>query len=194
MTCSSGTKRSPSGITTKRGSSDGTLTRAKRRSPECGSPTMTPRLSDSVEMYGKGCPGSTARGVSTGKILRWNSSVNHSRSSSSSWDQLEKRMPTSASDRHTDPRNTSSARTVSARARVRMASSCSDAVMPSTLRRVTPAATRSFRPATRTWKNSSRFWLKIARNLTRSSSGVSGSSASASTRELKSSQDSSRFR
>ena len=31
MTCSSGTKRSPSGMTTKRGSSGGTFTRAKRR-------------------------------------------------------------------------------------------------------------------------------------------------------------------
>ena len=36
MTCSSGTKRSPSGMTTKRGSSGGTFTRAKRRSPVVG--------------------------------------------------------------------------------------------------------------------------------------------------------------
>ena len=50
MTCSSGTNRSPSGITTKRGSSDGTLTRAKRRSPVVGSRTMTPRLSERFEM------------------------------------------------------------------------------------------------------------------------------------------------
>ena len=40
ITCSSGTKRSPSGMTTKRGSSGGTLTRAKRRSPVSGSRTM----------------------------------------------------------------------------------------------------------------------------------------------------------
>src|SRR5580765_2508745 len=52
----------------------------------------------------------------------------------------------------------------------------------------------SFRAATRTWKNSSRFELKIARNLTRSSNGIKGSSASASTRALNSSQESSRFR
>ena len=57
-----------------------------------------------------------------------------------------------------------------------------------------PAATWSLRPATRTWKNSSRFWLKIARNLARSSSGTRSSSASASTRSLKSSHDSSRLR
>jgi hypothetical protein len=37
MTCSSGTKRSPSGMTTNRGSSGGTFTRAKRRSSVTGS-------------------------------------------------------------------------------------------------------------------------------------------------------------
>ena len=36
MTCSSGTKRSPSGRTTNRGSSDGTFTRAKRRTAGVG--------------------------------------------------------------------------------------------------------------------------------------------------------------
>ena len=50
MTCSSGTKRSPSGMTTKRGSAGGTLTRAMRRSPEAGSCTSTTRLSDRFEM------------------------------------------------------------------------------------------------------------------------------------------------
>ena len=49
-------------------------------------------------------------------------------------------------------------------------------------------------PATRTWKNSSRLVEKMAQNFTRSSSGMLGSSASASTRALKSSQDSSRLR
>src|SRR5688500_6881399 len=47
--------------------------------------------------------------------------------------------------------------------------------------------------ATRTWKNSSRLDAKMARNLTRSSRGVRGSSASWSTRRLKSSQASSRL-
>ena len=54
MTCSSGTKRSPSGMATNRGSSGGTFTRAKRRSPVLGSRTMTARLSDRFEMYGNG--------------------------------------------------------------------------------------------------------------------------------------------
>ena len=57
-----------------------------------------------------------------------------------------------------------------------------------------PAATCSCSPETRTCTNSSRLDEKIARNFARSSSGRSASSASASTRALKSSQDSSRFR
>src|SRR5690348_13229108 len=48
--------------------------------------------------------------------------------------------------------------------------------------------------ATRIMKNSSRLELKMARNFTRSSSGTLGSWASSSTRRLKSSHDSSRFR
>ena len=50
MTCSSGTTRSPSGMTTKRGSTGGTFTRAMRRSPVTGSPTSTTRLSERFEM------------------------------------------------------------------------------------------------------------------------------------------------
>ena len=62
MTCSSGTKRSPSGMTTKRGTLGGTFTRAKRRSPVTGSRTITARFSERWEMYGNGWPGSTASG------------------------------------------------------------------------------------------------------------------------------------
>ena len=66
ITLSSG-RRSPSlPIRTKRGSVSGTLTRAKRSSPESGSRTVTPRLSERPEMYGNGWPGPTASGVSTG--------------------------------------------------------------------------------------------------------------------------------
>jgi len=43
-------------------------------------------------------------------------------------------------------------------------------------------------------KNSSRFEEKIEQNFTRSSSGTDGSSASSSTRALKSSHESSRLR
>ena len=46
----------------------GTFTRAKRRSPVSGSQTIAARLSERFEMYGNGCAGSTASGVSTGKI------------------------------------------------------------------------------------------------------------------------------
>ena len=48
-------------------------------------------------------------------------------------------------------------------------------------------------PATRIMKNSSRFEVKIAANFTRSRSGTAASSASSSTRSLKSTQESSRL-
>ena len=69
--------RSATGSTSsRRGRICGTLTRANTRSPVSGSrrPTAIDRLS--VEMYGNGCPGSTASGVRTGKISsrkRWRS-------------------------------------------------------------------------------------------------------------------------
>ena len=50
MTCSTGTNRCWSGITTKRESSGGTLTRAMRSSPVAGSTTRTTRLSERPEM------------------------------------------------------------------------------------------------------------------------------------------------
>ena len=50
MTCSSGTNRSPSGMTTKRGNSGGTLTRANLVSPVVGSRIWIARLSDRWEM------------------------------------------------------------------------------------------------------------------------------------------------
>ncbi len=70
MTCSTGTKRCPSGRAISRGKTLGTFTRAKRRSPVCGSLTIAARFSARLEMYGNGCAGSTASGVSTGK-MRW---------------------------------------------------------------------------------------------------------------------------
>jgi polyphosphate kinase len=72
--------------------------------------------------------------------------------------------------------------------------SCSRGPRPSAPRTPSPMLCRRFSPATRTMKNSSRLLAKIARNLARSSNGVAGSSASVSTRPLKSSQDSSRLR
>ena len=67
-------RRVPSGATprlcgtvTKRGTLLGTLIRANSSGPPSGSRTTTARLSDRPEMYGNGCAGSTASGVSTGK-------------------------------------------------------------------------------------------------------------------------------
>ena len=51
-----------------RGRIGGTLIRAKSRSPVSGSRTVTASDSDRSLMYGNGWPGSTASGVSTGKI------------------------------------------------------------------------------------------------------------------------------
>ncbi len=51
---------------TNRGTLLGTLMRANSSGPLSGSRTTTARLSESPEMYGKGCAGSTASGVNTG--------------------------------------------------------------------------------------------------------------------------------
>ena len=66
MTSSMRTKRLASPTRISRGSTSGTLTRAKRVSPVEGSRTVTPTDRDRFEMYGNGCPGPTASGVSTG--------------------------------------------------------------------------------------------------------------------------------
>ena len=71
MTCSRGTKRSPSAITTNRGRMGGTFTRANLRSPLVALRTITARFRERLEMSGKGWAGSTERGVSTGKIHCW---------------------------------------------------------------------------------------------------------------------------
>jgi hypothetical protein len=58
--------RRPDSTVTRRGTLLGTLTLANSSGPPSGSRTTTARLSDSPEMYGNGCAGSTASGVSTG--------------------------------------------------------------------------------------------------------------------------------
>ena len=85
-------------------------------------------------------------------------------------------------------------RAVSSSTRSRIAASASRGVSPSCERTGRPDAAWSISPATRTMKNSSRFDEKIEQNLTRSSSGIDSSAASSSTRALKSSHESSRFR
>src|SRR4051812_48982353 len=123
-----------------------------------------------------------------------NTSSNHLTSSSSRSAYELKMMPTPASPGARSERKVCSARTASSSTASRISSNCCAGVRPSGVGTVMPAAAWSLRPATRTWKNSSRFWLKMARNLARSSRGVVARSASASTRALKSSHDSSRFR
>ena len=54
MTCSTGTNRSSSGMTTKRDSSGGTLTLAIRSSPVTGFTTRTTRLSERSGDVGEG--------------------------------------------------------------------------------------------------------------------------------------------
>src|SRR4051812_28549532 len=80
----------------------------------------------------------------------------------------------------------------SSRPRAGMALSSAWGSSPPAAAAPSPAATRPARPATRIMKNSSRLAEKMARNLSRSSSGTDGSSARASTRALKSSQERSR--
>ena len=193
MTCSNGTNRSPSGITTNRGSTGGTFTRAIRCSPVPGSPTSTRRFSDRLEMYGNGCPGSTASGVSTGKIWRWKTSTRYARSSSLSDDQSDSRTPASPRAGTSRSRKIRSCRAISSSTRARITFSCSPGRSPSTDRVRTPATTLSCRPATRTWKNSSMSWAKIAMNFTRSSRASLSSSARSRRRAAKSSRDSSRL-
>ena len=163
------------GSATKRGSSGGTFTRANRCSPVAGWRTATARLSERFEMYGKGCAGSTASGVSTGKMRSSNSRVSSARSSSPSSSQSANSTPASckrrrdllgeharlATDELFDP--------VADRAEL---FDLVEAVGRRCCARRPRAA--PCRPETRTWKNSSRFELKIARNFARSSSGSAG--------------------
>ncbi len=181
-TCSIGTRRPPRPTGRKRGSPSGTLTRAKRSSPVSGSRTKTATLIVSGEMYGKGWPGPTASGVSTGKI------------------SLSKRLPSSASSpgsrssiRETTIRSAASAgqsssfqtracSAYSSSTRRRASASAWCGVSPSGERTVTPTAAWPTRPAIRTMKNSSSICAKIERKNTRSSNGTSSSRARSSNR------------
>ena len=93
ITSSINTKRVDPGTDMKRGKFCGILTRAKRRSCVRGSLAIMARLRARLEMYGNGCAGSTASGVSTGKILVSNCSAKYSRSSGFASSQLTISMP-----------------------------------------------------------------------------------------------------
>ena len=193
--CTSGALGRPDASTAmNRGSSGGTLTRAKCSLPVAGLVTTTARFSDSPEMYGNGCAGSTASGVSTGKICRRKNLRSRSCSLSPSSSQRTSVMPSCASAGCTCSANTAAWRAVSLCASSLIASRTCRGDSPDAAVTAMPVAMRRLRPATRTMKNSSRLDAKIARNRTRSSSGMSASSASSSTRWLNASQESSRSR
>ena len=114
-----------------RGSSSGTLTRAKRSSPVSGSRTKTPRLSERPEMYGNGWPGPTASGVSTGKT-----SASKSRSSSAAPPRRSPSIaatmiPASASAGRSSRFQSRAWRAVSSSTRSRISASASSGVRPS---------------------------------------------------------------
>ena len=150
----------------KRGRSGGTFTRAKRRSPVCGSRTTTARFSDRSEMYGNGCAGSTASGVSTGKTRSSNTSRSSSRCGRLQVlpvdDPDAARAQQRASPRCLEDLRLPRDELLDARAdRVELL-----ARAHAVRRRARHAGGRAApcRPATRIWKNSSRLRLKIARN------------------------------
>lgn len=145
-------------------------------------------------MYGKGCAGSTASGVSTGKICCRNSVASRACSLPVSSAQRMTWMPSSASCGATSFWKQAACRAMSSRDRVSIRSSTSRGWRPEAARVATPVAIRRLRPATRTMKNSSRLLANIARKFARSRSGVVGSSASSSTRSLNASQLRSRSR
>ena len=193
ITSSSGTNLcGPTG--TNREKIGGTLTRAKCSLSVLGLRTSTARFRDSPEMYGNGCAGSTASGVSTGKTRSLNSFLQAFCSSRVRSAHRSSSMSSLASAGTISSRNSRACRAISTGVSRQICSRTSRGNSLDADGTATPAAIRRLRPATRTMKNSSRFDAKMARNRTRSSSGTVGSSASSSTRVLKCSHDTSRSR
>ena len=148
-----------------------------------------PRLA----MKGNGCAGSMARGVKTGKTCFRKYSPSQSTSSVLKSFSVTTEMPAPASS--TCRRlHTASCSRMSRALSWATSANCSAGVRPSRLFWVTPLATWPLRPARRTMKNSSRLLADIERKRSRSSTGWRRLLASASTRQLKESQESSRFR
>src|SRR6266700_2305144 len=105
-----------------------------------------------------------------------------------------RRIPCSASAGTTSSRKQCACASIAGSTCLAIASRVSLGVQPSEPRLIIPASTCSRRPDTRTMKNSSRLVAKIARKRSRSSSGVAGSCAIASTRSLNCNQEISRLR
>ena len=127
-------------------------------------------------MYGNGCAGSTASGVSTGKMrCVVDLDAARLRSSASRSSQRDDSMPAAASaGQQLVEEHRLLAGDELADAGSLISVSCWRGVRPSGVGSSMPAATWSLRAATRTWKNSSRLVEKMAQNLARSSSGIAG--------------------
>ena len=108
-------------------------------------------------MYGKGRPGPTASGVSTGKICSAKMRSIASSSSGLHRSQSITRMSCSASAGRSSSSQTREWRAPSSRVRSPILSSVSLGDRPSAPRASMPASTWSRRPATRTMMNSSWF-------------------------------------
>ena len=137
---------------TQRGRLLGTLTRAKCSAPLTGSRISTASESDRLEMYGNGCPGSTASGVSTGNTCdsKKLSTVSHSAGERSAIDT--RRTPRAASAGSTRwCRQICDFGELLVDAAALIAVSCSDGHQPVRRRTaLTPARTCRRSPATRT--------------------------------------------
>ena len=177
-------------IGTSLGTMGGTFTRANRPpdSPPGPISTITPRLRLKFEMYGKGCPRSTARGVSTGKTL----SIKYVLSSRLSLSDNPRYgvmiMPFEAMPGRTSSLRQRTCSSSIGRSFSLIALSCAAGSIPSGDSSLTPASICCFRPETRIMKNSSRLLENIDRKLSRSRSGCLRSRPSSSTRLLNSSQ------
>ena len=141
--------------------------RAKRTVPESGSRASTATLNERFETYGKGCAGSTASGVSTGKMRASNSRAERraiarveARSSATM------RMPGLGERGRELLREDVLRRRARARARARGSRGAAARACGRRARSPGRGASRcAWRPATRTWKNSSRLRLVIGEEL-----------------------------
>ena len=171
------------------------MTRAKWMRPPSASRTSTARLSDRLEMNGNGRPESTASGVSTGNSSSVKTSFSSSRCASV---ELVPALDLDAGPGQRGHHVVDEQACVALRQRLRPWPRSRPAAPSVSARRPIwsrppPRPVASGRPRA-PCENSSRLPAKMARNFARSSTGASVSSASASTRALKSSHDSSRFR
>ena len=193
MTASSSNTKLLRPTETRRGRLDGTFTRIKRV-PVSESCTATPTLSASTGAEGNGPPLTAATGVSSGAIsfrnLRASAPSSRGRQSATS----RRWIFSAASAGRSSSTQSDAWSELSSSTKSRQSASVSAGVRPSGVDTVVPDRTCARSRAIRTAKNSSRLEDAIAQSFRRSSSGRSGSAASASTRRSNSSHDSSRFR